>query len=282
MVTVSVSDRRVERDVVEAVLGGVVGDDDGGEDFGDVVLGFAGKVVALVELPEVGVAGLLDRALNVAGAPVVAGHGEIPVAKLRVDVLHVAGVGAGGFFGIEALVDVVVAGEAVVAIGHELPHAAGAGAGVDGAGLEAGLGDGEIDEVLRNAFFAHDALNHRPVAAGALEGVEQGVVALGGVGEEVDVGGDVVVDDERKVGLGGGEIGVGLGHDVGIDDESDIAGGFGGRVLGLGSEAVALLQGVHLETVDLVDDAVEFVLERRGRFDVDSAGKHEIDGVVEV
>ena len=100
---------RVEGDVVEAVLGGVIGDDDGGEDFGDVVLGFAGKIVALVEFPEVGVAGLLDRALNIAGAPVVAGHGEIPVAELGVDVLHVASVGAGGFFGIEALVDIFVA-----------------------------------------------------------------------------------------------------------------------------------------------------------------------------
>ena len=51
------------------------------------------------------------------------------------------------------------------------------------------------------------------------------------VGEEVDVGGNVVVDHEGKVGLGGGEIGVGLGHDVGIDDKGDVAGDFGGGVL---------------------------------------------------
>ena len=129
MVTVSVSDRRVERDVVEPVLRRVVGDDDRRQDFGDIVLGFGGQVVALVELPEIGVPGLLHGALHVAGAPVVAGHGEVPVAQLGVDVLHVAGVGAGRFLRIEALVDIVVAREAVVAVGHKLPHAARRGTG---------------------------------------------------------------------------------------------------------------------------------------------------------
>ena len=86
-------------------------------------------------------------------------------------------------------------------------------------------------------------------------------MALCGVGEEVDIGGDVVVDHEGKIGLGGGEVGVGLGHDVGIDDEGDVAGGFGGGGFGLGGEAVALLERLHLQAVDLVHDAVEFVLQ---------------------
>ena len=153
---------------------------------------------------------------------------------------------------------------------------------IDGAGLETGLGDGEVDEILRNAFFAHDALNHCPVAAGALERMKQGVVALGGIGEEVDVGGDVVVDDKRQVGLGGGQIGVGLGHNVGIDDKGDVAGSFGGSVFRLGGEAVACFRASISRRVDLVDDAVEFVLERRGGSDVDAAGEHEIDGIVEI
>ena len=49
-----------------------------------------------------------------------------------------------------------------------------------------------------------------------------------GVGEEVDEGGHVVVDDEWQIGLGGGEVGVGLGHDVGIDYKGDVAGRLGG------------------------------------------------------
>src|SRR6185369_15452129 len=76
--------RRVERNLVESVLGGMIRDDDSGQNFRNIVLGLAGKVITLVELPEIGVSGLLNRALHVAGAPVVSGHGEIPVAELRV------------------------------------------------------------------------------------------------------------------------------------------------------------------------------------------------------
>ena len=52
--------------------------------------------------------------------------------------------------------------------------------------------------------------------------------------------------------------------------------------LSLGSEAVALLQGFHLEAVDLVDDAIEFVLQIGSGLDVDAAGEHQVDSVVEV
>ena len=50
------------------------------KNFRNIVFGFAGKVVAFVELPEVGIPGFLHCALHVAGTPVIAGHGEIPVA----------------------------------------------------------------------------------------------------------------------------------------------------------------------------------------------------------
>src|SRR5580698_798543 len=103
--------RRVEGDFVKAVLLRVVGDDDGGQDLRDVVLGFGGQLVALVELPEIGIAGLLNRVLNVAGAVIVGGHGQVPIAQLVVEKLHVAGVGAGGFFRIEALIGVGAAGQ---------------------------------------------------------------------------------------------------------------------------------------------------------------------------
>ncbi len=117
----------VGNDVGEAVLFGILRHDGGGDDAGDVVLGFAGKCVEAVELPEVGIAGFGDGVLHVAGAPVVGGHGEIPVAELVVERLHVAGVGEGGLLGVEALIEEAIALEAVgSAEGHELPHAAGA------------------------------------------------------------------------------------------------------------------------------------------------------------
>ena len=99
----------------------------GGDDAGDVIFRFAGKSVAAVELPVVGIAGLGDGVLDAARAPVVGGHGEIPVAELVIERLHVAGVGEGGLLGVEALIEEAVALEAISsAEGHELPHAAGA------------------------------------------------------------------------------------------------------------------------------------------------------------
>ncbi len=63
----------------------------------------------------------------------------------------------------------------------------------------------------------------------------------------------------------------GLGHHVGVGGEGDVAGRFGGRGLFFGHKAVALLEGLHLEGVDPVDDAVEFVLQLRVRFNIDAA-----------
>ena len=280
-------DRGIVGDVVEAVLGGVVGNDDGGQDFGDVILGFAGKVVAFIKLPIVRVAGLLDGLLDAAGSPVVACHGEVPVAELIVDELHVAGVGAGGFFRVEALVDIRVLGQAVkTVVGHELPHAtgpaAGPGSGTDGLGIETGFGDGEIDEVLGYALFGEDSLNHGLVSAGALKGMKEGVVSLLGFREELDECADVVVDDEGEIGLGGSELGAGLGDDVGIDLKGDIAGDVGGRRLLGGDEAVALLESFHFEGVDAVDDVDELILELGVGLDGNGAGEEEIDGAIEL
>ena len=49
-----------------------------------------------------------------------------------------------------------------------------------------------------------------------------------------------------------------------------------------GSEAVALLERIHLEGVDGVDDVVEFILQLGIALDVDAAGEHQVDGVIEV
>ena len=88
-----IDDRRIWREVIKAVLFGILRHDGDGEDDGNVVLGFSGEVVAFVELPEVGVAGALDGALHVGRTPVVRCHGEVPVAELLVEILHVLRVG---------------------------------------------------------------------------------------------------------------------------------------------------------------------------------------------
>lgn len=125
-------------------------------------------------------------------------------------------------------------------------------------------------------------MNHLPVPAGALKGVKKRVVSFRRIGEEVDVGSYVVVDDERKVGLGRRKVGLRLGHDVRINYERDFLGGFGRSVLGFGSEAVPLAKGFHLEAVDLVDHPVELILQIRRGLDVHAAGKHQIHGSIKV
>ena len=117
--------------MVEAVLGAILGHDGDGNDDGDVVLGFPREDVAAVELPEVGVAGAADRLLDVAGAGVVGGHGEVPVAELVVEVVEMAGGGASGLLGVKALIEPPVAGQTIAcgAAANELPHTARSGAG---------------------------------------------------------------------------------------------------------------------------------------------------------
>ena len=110
---------------------GILGHDGHGHNDGHVVAGFLGQNVALVELPEIGIAGALDRALHRARPGVVGRHGQVPVAELGVKIFQMMGGGAGGFFRVLAIVHPPVALEAVTlaAAGHELPHAAGARAG---------------------------------------------------------------------------------------------------------------------------------------------------------
>ena len=114
---------------LHAVVRGVLGDQRERENDGDVVLGFLGQHIAAVEFPEIGVAGAFDALLHVARAAIVSGHGQIPVAEKSVEIAEMLGGGAGGFFGILALVDPPGAAQSVLlaAVGDELPHAARAG-----------------------------------------------------------------------------------------------------------------------------------------------------------
>ena len=67
--------------------------------------------------------------------------------------------------------------------------------------------------------------------------MQQGVVTVLGVGEEVDKGGHIVVDHERKIGLGGGQFGLCLGYEVGIDREGHVAGYVGRGGLHFGQQS---------------------------------------------
>ena len=138
-------------------------------------------------------------------------------------------------------------------------------------GLETRLGHGQIDEVLRHAFVGQDALNHGPVTAGTLKGVKQGVVPALGVGKKIDEGGHVVVHHQRQIGLGSGQIGARLGNQIGVHGEGHVAGHVGRGGLYLGDKSVALLERLHFEGVDLVDNVVELVRELRGAPDIDAA-----------
>ena len=99
-----------------------------------------------------------------------------------------------------------------------------------------------------------------------------------GVGEEVDVAGDVVVDDEREIRLGGGELFACLGDEVGIDFKGDVVCDVGGSGFDGGCEAVALLEGFHLEGVDGVEDSIELVVEDGVALEVEAAGEHHVNG----
>ena len=114
----------VRHDTFKTVLLRVFRHDGDGEDDGNIVLGLLRQVVAPVKLPEVHIASSLHSALHVSRAPVVGGHGEVPVAQLVVGFLDIAGIGTRGFFRIEALVIPARLCQPVCSIRHELPHAA--------------------------------------------------------------------------------------------------------------------------------------------------------------
>jgi hypothetical protein len=271
----------VGNDIGEAVLLRILGHDDGGDGAGDVGLGFGGEAAEAVDLPVVCIAGAADYVLHAAESPIVGGHGEVPVAGLAVEVLHVFRVGDGGLLGIEALVEVSVGMEVVVGA-HELPHAGGSGFAIDGLRLEAGFGDGLVDEVLGDTLLAQDALDHVFVFAGALEAADEVGVESGLVGEGADPAGDIVIDDEGEIGVGGLEFGGDLADEDGIGGEGNFVGGVGGRGFEGGGEAVALAKGDHLEAVDGGEEAIELVGELGIAFEVHAGGEHGVDGEVEV
>ena len=153
---------------MKAILRRILRHNGYGENDGDVVLGFFGQDVAIVEFPEIGVAGALDGSLNRARTGVVSGHSEIPVTELVIEIFEMPGGGAGGLLGILAVVHIYVVVHTIApgAAAHELPDAAGAYAR-DGQGMKSGFGLRQVNEILRDAFFFQDRQHHLAIPAGA-------------------------------------------------------------------------------------------------------------------
>ena len=75
----------------------------------------------------------------------------------------------------------------------------------------------------------------------------------------------------------------GLGADAGIDREGDLVGFVDGRGLGfLLGEAVARLEGHHLEVVDALDQLVEFLLQAVVAAHVVPGLQQQVEGAVEI
>ena len=107
-------------------------------------------------------------------------------------------------------------------------------------------------------------------------------VTVGVVGEVADPAGDVVVDDEGKIGLGGLQLRCDFTDQLGVGREGDFVGGIGRGFFDLAGESIALLEGDHLEGVDGGEKLVELVGELGIAFEVHAAGEHGVDGGVEV
>jgi len=146
--------------------------------------------------------------------------------------------------------------------------------------MESGLSLSEIDEFLGNAFLAKDAADHIFVAAGAGQGAFQG--AASAIGKVIDVSGDLVGHDERQVGVRVLQFGFGFGFDVEIDGRRRFISFVDGRGLGLlFGESITLLERGDFESVDAVEDTVEFVFEAIVAAQVESAAQKLVEGGVE-
>ena len=120
---------RIVGNHMEAISPGLLGNQNGGQDDGDVIACLAGKHTPSVELPEILTAGPAKASPNSADSPIVGSHGQQPVSCLFVKITEVAGGGAGGFFGVLPLVEPGVDAKPVLAslVGHKLPQPFGPG-----------------------------------------------------------------------------------------------------------------------------------------------------------
>src|SRR5215207_2956966 len=163
-----VGERRHALHVAEAVLLGVLRDQDNREDVRHVVARLLRDV--RVDGPEVPLAGARDGAVDVALARVVGAHRQLPVAEAVVQPLQVAGRGARRLLEAVALVDVgrLAQAEARAGAGDELPQPRGRGPRTRGRAPGA-LDLSEPDDVFGHALLAENLPRQRHVLAGAAQ-----------------------------------------------------------------------------------------------------------------
>ena len=82
--------------------------------------------------------------------------------------------------------------------------------------------------------------------------------------------------------MGGLQFRFGSSADIRIDGEGDIVGDAHRRLLHWRGKAIALLQRIHFQRVDSIDDVFELVAELRAGFEVNSAGQHGVHRVIEI
>src|SRR6185369_1487604 len=130
----------------------------------NVALGLLRQYVPPVELPEIRIARPLHRPLYRHRSRVVCGHGEIPIAKLVVEVLQMSRSRVRSLFWILPLIDPPVALQAVSAgpARHELPHTASA-CPRQRQWMETRFGLRKIDQILWNALFLENPRDHLAV-----------------------------------------------------------------------------------------------------------------------
>ncbi len=269
-------------DAIKAVVFRVFRHDGHGEDEGDVVGSFLGQDVEALEFPEVGVSGAFDGVIDAAGAAVIGGHGEVPVAEVFVEVVEVVGGGLGGFDGVHALVVIGGLVEAVFAAAElgELPEA-DAGFIGPGARQEAGLVLGEVDEFLWDAFLGEGLFDHATVAAGAAEaGFEDFVAAIGG--EVMDEAEDGVSEFEGELGSGATEFAGDLGFKGGVDGEGHVEDAFErGLVVDDLAGGLAGAEALGVEAIDGFGELIGFAFEALAVGGVGGGGEEGFDSTVE-
>src|SRR5215472_14114063 len=103
-----------------------------------------------------------------------------------------------GFLRVLAIVDPPTTLQAVPgsAAGHELPHPTSTYAR-ECQGMESGFSLGQINQVLRYAFFLEDARDHFPIAPGTNQRPFKGAFAP--AGKVIDVACHVVIDEQRQI-----------------------------------------------------------------------------------
>ncbi len=148
--------------------------------------------------------------------------------------------------------------------------------------MEARFGLRQIDQVLRDAFFAQNARDHVAVTSGARQGVLQRSPASAGR-EIVDEAGDLVVHHQRKVGTSLAQLGFRLGPHCRVDREGNLIGLVdGGGFAALPGEAVAFLESQHLQPADTFHHFVELAIQALVGVDGDGTAQKEIKGAIEV